>query len=319
MKPKIYFSLLFAIAMYFVNAQSFELGDPNSILYTSSASNFVYYKVCPIYRTSAPSPLYLSRHNMLYTSTDFNGVGIAAGSIIDTIGWFKVDTNNLRSGISAIFKVYIKNSSLTGLPFRNFPSAIAGATLVYEDTNFTSSSGLNHIGPWKIPLNTPFLYSGQGLEVLTSWEIRIGLQFPAPYSNGGFGWKMTNTPVYQNAALALNNPTFLSTNLTQNYSVCNMYLHVNGVAANINELNKFEHQIAIFPNPTDNGIITISRPESLEIETIQVLDLLGTVLYEQKLMQGEQTLDFSNLSNGKYTLNVYSKSKSSKLPLLIIH
>jgi Secretion system C-terminal sorting domain len=318
MKPKNYFFILFAMAICFVNGQSYELGNINSTLYTNSSTNFIYYKVCPIYRTSAPSPIYLSRHNMLYTSTDFSSVGITAGSIIDTIGWFKVDTNNLRNGISAIFKVYIKNSNLAGLPFRNFASAIAGATLVYEDTNFTSSSGLNHIGAWKIPLNTPFVYGGQGLEVLTSWEIRIGPQYLAPYSNGGFGWKMTNTPVYQNAALALNNPTFLSTTLTQSYSVCNMYVHVNGFAANINELNKAKDQISIFPNPTE-GITTVSRPKSYELESLQVLDLFGAVLFEQELTHGEQTLDFSALSNGRYTLNVFSKSKSAKLPLIIIH
>ncbi len=68
----------------------------------------------------------------------------------------------------------------------------------------------------------------------------------------------------------------------------------------------FENSIKLFPNPS-TGIFTISIPEDANIT---VNDILGKVIYTNKVKAGNNTIDISNYQAGIYLLNIANENGS---------
>jgi len=70
--------------------------------------------------------------------------------------------------------------------------------------------------------------------------------------------------------------------------------------------------INIYPNP-NNGVFTVDIESST---TINIIDVLGKVVYTQKLLDGKYTINLSNLNNGLYILKAESNGQLKTVRLI---
>ncbi|MCW3103900.1 MAG: hypothetical protein JWO09_2340 [Bacteroidetes bacterium] len=81
-------------------------------------------------------------------------------------------------------------------------------------------------------------------------------------------------------------------------------------ATPVPELSSEEEPLRIYPNPSANGIYTVSTAGN-NVYTIQVLDISGRVVYELKGNEQQITLDLSDHTPGFYSL-VYTDANGRK-------
>lgn len=97
----------------------------------------------------------------------------------------------------------------------------------------------------------------------------------------------------------------------QFYTICeNIYAKI------LNSTNVFNstyvNDINVFPNPTNDGLVTVEIPWLLnELVQIELFDIQGALLWnEQKYLNGSKTiLNIDRLSNGLYTLKITADRK----------
>src|SRR5690606_30686264 len=153
---------------------------------TGTTTNSAANDAGPMYNTGGGSSFVYSKHHMVYTASELATAGIPSGVIITKIAWNKANTAAYSSGSAAIFDIYLKNSSATGVPSTPLPytTAISGATQVYAST---TQSFPSTIGWVDFPLSTPFVYNGGALELTTNWDISAGGS-TASGSTANFAW-----------------------------------------------------------------------------------------------------------------------------------
>lgn len=87
---------------------------------------------------------------------------------------------------------------------------------------------------------------------------------------------------------------------------------------NINDLS--EHNIQIFPNPT-NSILTITFPHQYmnDFNLIEIYNTLGELVYSQKInsLQNQITINLSDLSEGIYFLEILQQNKLFQNKIII--
>jgi len=66
----------------------------------------------------------------------------------------------------------------------------------------------------------------------------------------------------------------------------------------------FTEAISLYPNPSQDGIITIQKPSDVNLESIVVFNTLGQKLKQIKPKASNQTVDMSSFSNGIYLLQL---------------
>ena len=76
------------------------------------------------------------------------------------------------------------------------------------------------------------------------------------------------------------------------------------------EINKFQHSVVMYPNPSTNSTVTLSASE--KIEFVSVVNELGQVVYSEDFESGKNSLiirgDF--LSKGLYIITARFVDKS---------
>jgi len=180
-----------------------------SIEINTGASSAPIYAVGPIYMSSTLYYKY-SRFAYLYTQDELEAAGINEGSIITSLGWMK-STSSSAVG-PATFNIYMKNSNATAYSnaSESWSNLSAGTTLVY---NNASQSIPATASPAYIDfaLNTPFVYTGGSIEILTEWNAASAA---SPLATGSFEWVNTTVVdrIYGRGDASL--PTTLSS--TQN-------------------------------------------------------------------------------------------------------
>jgi hypothetical protein len=124
----------------------------------------------PIYRSSASSAFDYSRAFYLYDAAELTAAGIPAGATITQVEWDKSNNGATVSNTAAIvFNIYMKNSSATSYNAAQTWSMLnTGATTVYQSTSQVIPAT---VGWLPFPLTTPFVYTGQALEIMTDWDI----------------------------------------------------------------------------------------------------------------------------------------------------
>ena len=65
-----------------------------------------------------------------------------------------------------------------------------------------------------------------------------------------------------------------------------------------------DNLVNVYPNPLENEL----QLESSENGTIQIFDLLGGVVFEQKVNEGREMLDLGRLNSGTYFLKFFNES-----------
>jgi len=80
-------------------------------------------------------------------------------------------------------------------------------------------------------------------------------------------------------------------------------------------INTFTNdELSIFPNPVNNGIVTVKSSIS-EVKKIELYDITGRLVKQQIL--NSETLDIQSLNSGVYLLKVSIESKTATTKLLI--
>lgn len=137
----------------------------------------------PIYRSSNASTFDFSIHHHLFTQSELSSM--PSGALISSLSWFKAN-NGATVGSGAMkLNIYMKNSTLSQVT--SVPASLAtltnGATLVYSST----AQVINATTGWvNFNLSTPFLYSGDGIEITIDWDISNVSGNP---TTAGFAWK----------------------------------------------------------------------------------------------------------------------------------
>jgi len=83
---------------------------------------------------------------------------------------------------------------------------------------------------------------------------------------------------------------------------------------NISEINSSEIEVSVYPNPT-NEFITIKVSENQHY-TIQLFNLNGKLLTEQKSNSTENILNMANYTNGTYLLRFINNNETNTYQII---
>jgi hypothetical protein len=83
------------------------------------------------------------------------------------------------------------------------------------------------------------------------------------------------------------------------------------------ELDNATNDVLIYPNPVDNGYVTIDLQNTENIATVQIFDLQGRNVFYSKLSGSQSTLDISSLNFGSYIVKVSSSIGTYTKKLLV--
>jgi hypothetical protein len=173
---------------FFGNGQTIIIGAGSQ---SGTSSNSATGDPGPAYRSTSTSNYVYSRHHYLYTQTELAAAGITPGSMISEVSWYM--DNGAGTNGPADFEIWLKNSSLTTVqaPPQLWSDLTTGATQTYsQPTTIAPTTG------WVVfTLTTPFLYTGDALEISTAFDISGGT---SPWTTAGFSWKKdpsTNTTI----------------------------------------------------------------------------------------------------------------------------
>ena len=132
---------------------------------TAMGSNYL-----PIYRSTAASSFDYSRAYFLYTAAELTAAGIPPGSTITQIEWDKTNVGaTITSTSNVVFNVLMKNTLSTGYTVsQDWGTLSVGATPVYTNNAQVIPATTGFL---PFPLTSPFVYTGNSLEILTDWDI----------------------------------------------------------------------------------------------------------------------------------------------------
>lgn len=160
-------------------AQSFIQVGTGTATPTSAFSAFA-----PVYRASANSGTRANRSNTLYVASEL--AAIPTGATITALAWEKANTGGTIPGNPLRLEIWMRNSSeQPPLSTATTWSGITTShTLVYNNLDAVIPT----VPGWiNFTLNTPFIYTGGGLEIAT--ENQIGGS--SPYATDRLDWFFT--------------------------------------------------------------------------------------------------------------------------------
>lgn len=146
-------------------------------------NNSIYSPIC---RFSDVSGNDCSRSNLLYTNNELANVGITAGSTINKIAFYKIGNGASTAGFT--FEIRMRNSATTAplSTATTWANIVSTHTQVYATTSQTIPATTGWV---EFTLTTPFVYTGQNLEIAMSHDMTAIVGNP---STGPFDWQYTN-------------------------------------------------------------------------------------------------------------------------------
>jgi hypothetical protein len=146
-------------------------------------NNSIYSPIC---RFDATSGNDCSRSNLLYTASELSTIGITSGATISKISFYKIGTGATTAGFT--FEIYMRNSA-TVAPLSTattWTSILGTHTQVYA----TTAQTINATTGWvDFILTTPFVYTGQNLEIAMTHDMSAITGNP---TTGSFDWQYTS-------------------------------------------------------------------------------------------------------------------------------
>ena len=96
------------------------------------------------------------------------------------------------------------------------------------------------------------------------------------------------------------------------------WLSLNGVTSPLATTSPLQTELALYPNPTQNGQATLLVPTGTSAGQVRVLDALGRLVREQTLVVGgATTLKLAGLPAGVYLVRVQAGSEQATRRLTI--
>ncbi|MCS7076756.1 MAG: T9SS type A sorting domain-containing protein [Bacteroidia bacterium] len=271
------------------------------IIGTGTTSSTIYG---PIYRISSTSTVDYSRYQYLYLASEL--ASIPTGAMITEIAWNK--SSSFITNPPATFQIYLRNSTAATLVSGStWASITSGSTLVYSNTNQIISSSTGWI-PFSI---TPFVYTGQNLEVAVDWDISV----PTVPSTGPINWNSTSVGTGRviGATGTTTPPTTLTSSYTFRPNIRFTYIlpsYPDMAAINVTPitpiigLNTVQVTLANYGNTNLNGVpvslsystdggVTWTAPESFTPTTLSTIGSTQTYTF---------TTPWNITTGGTYTL-----------------
>ena len=143
-------------------------------------------------------------------------------------------------------------------------------------------------------------YTNEALRVNTKWQQNISV--------GGFSFTIN----YQAYDYLIPGYTFFifeiattSTTFNGVTTTVSLALRAKNLPSGINMVSAGNDDLSIYPNPAKNNFtVRISDDELNSGATMQITDLLGQKVREQKLTANSQNVDLSEISKGMYVVNI---------------
>lgn len=236
-------------------------------------------------------------NNFLYTT---NGIKLwkSDGTTAGTV--FVMDSANVINGTNSnyLFTQYMK--SLSVAPYFE---------MLYKKTDGTTSSTIsyNHGNSASYAiLNDKMYQRGQnypvagisGLWVNDGTEAGTSLLFNAPYMS--LPYVFNGTIFFSNFSSA------------EGYELWSYTPLSTGIFA----IQNPQAKISIYPNPS-NGLLNIELKNN-DNSLIEIINILGETVYQEKISMDHETLDIQFLSNGIYTMKVFENEKIISTGKIII-
>lgn len=141
----------------------------------------------PIYRSSAASAFDFSRAYFLYTAAELVAAGVPSGATITKIEWDKSNTGaTITTTSNVVFNILMNNSTSTDYSTtQTWGTLSTGATPVYTNNTQVIPATTGFL---PFTLTSPFVYSGNSLEILTDWDISAVAGSP---TTAGFAFNTT--------------------------------------------------------------------------------------------------------------------------------
>lgn len=151
-----------AIITAFLTASFCSKSQSTITIGAANNNGGAYPLYSPVYRYSATSATTHVRSNILFTQAELAAAGLPQGAIITAVEFNKVLTSNFI--IPADFKMYMANSTLTGLSnTTGWSSILSSHSLVYSNNSFNIPPTEGWVS-WNL---APFTYTGGALEIAT--------------------------------------------------------------------------------------------------------------------------------------------------------
>jgi len=268
----------------FTNPQAIAMDTSLNIYVTDAYSNMIRKITGSCVTTYAGNSI--NAGNAPSTDTA-NGVGSNARfNMPFGISFFNGALYVADNGNNSIRKVTVPNTPRDYIPVAKFSIASTGNThATYNLIDSTAGNYFTGNQRWKI---TPGSYSYVGGTDSTSANAQI---------------KFNSKTLY---TITLTDANCWGKNsLTSTIDITN---------AGINEVNADKY-IAVYPNPT-NGIFEISI-NTIEANSIRVMDINGKTILERKILLSKENIDMTGFSRGVYILNISGKEFSLNKKLIL--
>jgi sugar lactone lactonase YvrE len=259
--------------------------DTNQNIYvTESYSNLIRKITGTCVSTFAGS--IVNSGNTSITTDTANGIGVNARFMNPTgITFSKGALFVADNGNNSIRKISVAGTKPDAVPVAKFSIIPTGATnTTYNLIDSTAGNYFTGLR-WKI---TPSSFSYVGGTDSSSVQAQVKFNVKATYT-------ITLTDIN---CWGKNSKT-LSININN---------------AGINEVNA-DKFISVYPNPT-NGVFEIAI-NTIDANTIRVMDINGKVILERKVLSTKETIDMTGFAKGVYVLNISGTEISLNKKLII--
>jgi hypothetical protein len=204
--------------------------------------------------------------------------------------------------------VFISSTFITGSPAAIRNSAEPLLLNVYKNAGgglSNSISGkIDEVRLWKRIRTATDISSNMNIS-LTGNELGLVAYYKFEQTGAGSGISVVNSATISGAAInGVTSGTVTGVPAFVNYNsviaAC-AYTGINEYSSSINE-------VLMFPNPS-TGVFTLKMKDGSEIQTVQIIDLNGRVLFTNAVNSYKADLNIAHLNSGLYTLRIINLNR----------
>ncbi|GAA3621941.1 spondin domain-containing protein [Flavivirga jejuensis] len=230
------------------------------------------------------------------------------------------NTNNFKSEVTANSDA---DKFVIGSGLGSAQGTITQNIQISEDYPFVSLATMIAPSPdWFIAVNSENLRSGNN-SVNNGWKATYTIDV-FPYDAGtenGDGYSGTNTDTEPLGVITSleNLEPFNGVNSNMSHRIGTVTFNYIDSTLSTETINTIEN-VKVFPNPTKGGDITISNIQNIELNSIEIYNVLGSLVKRIDIKKSSKlNVNLTNLNKGVYLLNLKTINGSSSSQKLVIN